>query len=233
MLGTMCFEIIRLRFRDIFSICFSIQRRQGPTPRYVLSVGSPVRVATPASVAPRMTCAPQEMHPAPDAPPQEMRGAGDAPEGCTSCGEGVHLVRERGAPPAPKPSGTSIEPSENRQLERAAGATTKPKRRCTLPDDWAPGEKGRAFAAARSVPISEVERFRDYHAAKGTLMADWDAAWRTWCGNHARFNQRSGGQDNLQQFRNPWLARQAAQASRAAIDIDDDSFLTPSRPRLI
>jgi hypothetical protein len=26
----------------------------------------------------------------------------------------------------------------------------------------------------------ELERFRNYHFGKGSLMADWDAAWRTW-----------------------------------------------------
>lgn len=32
---------------------------------------------------------------------------------------------------------------------------------------------------------SLVEKFRDFHAAKGSLMIDWDAAFRTWCHNEA------------------------------------------------
>lgn len=29
----------------------------------------------------------------------------------------------------------------------------------------------------------EWEHFEDYHRAHGSLMADWPAAWRTWCRN--------------------------------------------------
>lgn len=29
---------------------------------------------------------------------------------------------------------------------------------------------------------AEVQKFSDYHAAKGSVMADWQAAWRTWVG---------------------------------------------------
>ncbi len=37
-------------------------------------------------------------------------------------------------------------------------------------------------------PIEIYGAFRDYHAAHGKLMADWHAAWRTWCRNVRRFN---------------------------------------------
>lgn len=39
---------------------------------------------------------------------------------------------------------------------------------------------------------NEVQRFRDHHTAHRKLMADWDAAWRTWCGNYAGFNKGNG-----------------------------------------
>ncbi len=35
----------------------------------------------------------------------------------------------------------------------------------------------------------ETERFLDYHRAKGTLMASWDAGWRTWMANAVRFEE--------------------------------------------
>lgn len=32
----------------------------------------------------------------------------------------------------------------------------------------------------------ELQKFSDYHRAKGSVMADWQAAWRTWVGNARR-----------------------------------------------
>jgi hypothetical protein len=29
----------------------------------------------------------------------------------------------------------------------------------------------------------EAQKFRDHHVSKGSTMADWPAAWRTWWGN--------------------------------------------------
>jgi hypothetical protein len=34
----------------------------------------------------------------------------------------------------------------------------------------------------------QVEQFRDYHRAKGNKFDDINAAWRTWCRNHQKFN---------------------------------------------
>ena len=31
----------------------------------------------------------------------------------------------------------------------------------------------------------------DYHQSKGSVMADWQAAWRTWVGNAIRFSAKS------------------------------------------
>ncbi len=38
-------------------------------------------------------------------------------------------------------------------------------------------------------PYSEAEGFRDYHIAHGTLMFDWEAAFRTWLRNCLKFNK--------------------------------------------
>jgi hypothetical protein len=35
-----------------------------------------------------------------------------------------------------------------------------------------------------------LQHFRDYHAGKGTVMLDWQAAWRTWVSNQVKFSQR-------------------------------------------
>lgn len=40
---------------------------------------------------------------------------------------------------------------------------------------------------------SEFPRFCDHHRAKGSVMADWRAAWRTWCSNALKFAAKSRG----------------------------------------
>ena len=53
-----------------------------------------------------------------------------------------------------------------------------------MPDDFAPNETGTSLAVAKHIDVeAELRKFRDYHAAKGSVMADWQAAWRTWVGN--------------------------------------------------
>lgn len=60
------------------------------------------------------------------------------------------------------------------------------KRRSQLPNDFELTEERRAKALARGVPSSRVEhefeQFGNWHLAHGSLMLDWDAAWRTWAG---------------------------------------------------
>lgn len=42
---------------------------------------------------------------------------------------------------------------------------------------------------------SMLDAFRNYHAAKGSLMADWFAAWRTWVNNEVKYSRpKSVGQ---------------------------------------
>ena len=41
-----------------------------------------------------------------------------------------------------------------------------------------------AKAAEKHLDVqAELAKFRNYHEAKGSVMADWQAAWRTWVGN--------------------------------------------------
>jgi hypothetical protein len=62
------------------------------------------------------------------------------------------------------------------------------KPRTRLPKDWKPSTETVAWAQANYVAnprqiLIEAEKFRDYHVSRGTTMADWHAAWRTWWGN--------------------------------------------------
>jgi hypothetical protein len=74
-------------------------------------------------------------------------------------------------------------------VEPARGGARKTKRRpCGFPEDWSPRPEERTRATdARLDCDREAERFRDHHVAKGSRMADWDAAFRTWLGNAQRW----------------------------------------------
>lgn len=79
----------------------------------------------------------------------------------------------------------------------------KPKRarpRVPIPSDAQPTEVDRKAAAEAGLPPemfrAEWRKFRDHHLAKGTLMADWAAAWRTWLGNIAQFQPKTVGNSN-------------------------------------
>lgn len=63
------------------------------------------------------------------------------------------------------------------------------KRRSQLPDDFKLNDErfSRALAAGMVSVEAEFEAFRNYHLAHGSVMANWDAAWRTWIGNSSKW----------------------------------------------
>ena len=74
-------------------------------------------------------------------------------------------------------------PTPTPNTAKAVGASRR-KPQVAMPDDFAPNETGTSLAVAKHIDVeAELRKFRDYHAAKGSVMADWQAAWRTWVGN--------------------------------------------------
>lgn len=78
---------------------------------------------------------------------------------------------------------------------RARGRATRSSPRSTIPEGWAPDAKGIAYAHNRGMSDEDIPRegskFRNYHEARGSLMASWQAAWRTWCDKFQTY--RAGG----------------------------------------
>lgn len=103
--------------------------------------------------------------------------------------------REQAAPDAP---GVESEP------QRKTSGT--PKRACQLPEDFEPDETATALAAELGGGVCiriELPRFRDYHAARGKPMKDWQAAFRTWLRNARQFSStKPQGKDAQQRA---WL----------------------------
>ena len=80
--------------------------------------------------------------------------------------------------PTPTPTPTPIT-----NTAKAVGASRR-KAQTALPDDFMPNEVGATRAEEKRIDLAaELEKFRNYHTAKGSVMADWQAAWRTWVGN--------------------------------------------------
>ena len=74
----------------------------------------------------------------------------------------------------------------------------KPERRAsrlaedaTLTDDHL--KAAESIGLLRATAEAEWSQFKDYHRAKGSTMADWLAAWRTWCRNSLKFAARKNG----------------------------------------
>lgn len=68
---------------------------------------------------------------------------------------------------------------------------SRAKSKTPMTENMQPSLKSRN--AAHSAGLSKDEfrhewaMFRDYHLKEGKMMADWDAAWRTWLGNRKKF----------------------------------------------
>lgn len=99
------------------------------------------------------------------------------------------------SPPNHKPLTSNQEPLTKNQEPRTSieetsdsisvlAATPKARRRQQLPPDFYPNETGINAAGQKGINVAiELEKFRNYHQGKGSVMADWQAAWRTWVGN--------------------------------------------------
>lgn len=94
-------------------------------------------------------------------------------------------------------SQSQIEEERERALPAADAApavsdpvVSKPKRtksRSSYPDGWRPDFE---YAIGEGVDARSVAavagKFENYHRSRGSLMADWPAAWRTWVANEIK-----------------------------------------------
>jgi DNA-binding MarR family transcriptional regulator len=74
--------------------------------------------------------------------------------------------------------------TKNIERENASIDEGRKPRLRPIPADWAPDAEDRAYAKSKGYDAgwiaAQAERFRDRHLHKGTISADWHAAWRTW-----------------------------------------------------
>lgn len=66
------------------------------------------------------------------------------------------------------------------------------KRRSQIPADFYPNEAGVVAIEKTNLSMAiELNSFINHHQAKGSVMADWQAAWRTWVSNGVKFAKSS------------------------------------------
>jgi len=92
----------------------------------------------------------------------------------------------------------------NKELNKREGENPPPapksetltkKNRRQIPPDFLLTDDLKKIAEKLGVEGNQVEKifaqFRDYHLARGSVMVDWIAAWRTWCRNETRFVKKA------------------------------------------
>jgi hypothetical protein len=109
-----------------------------------------------------------------------------------------------------------IKTIEDTSSLRSDVVPARPKRttkvRTQLPEHWQLDEIDVGYAAAKGFSGEKLRQmssaFANHHQSKGNLMADWHAAWRTWCDNEIKFNQgKSNGRRTVHDAANDLHAR--------------------------
>ena len=99
---------------------------------------------------------------------------------------------------------TNQEPITNNHEPIIKTASRKTK----LPEDFYPDETGIKKATDAKITVSaELERFTDFHKSKGTLMLDWQAAWRTWVSNAVKFARKPTLSEREEKKRQEWTEK--------------------------
>jgi uncharacterized protein YdaU (DUF1376 family) len=76
------------------------------------------------------------------------------------------------------------------QIPKAEPKPARAARGTQIPHDFALTESLIKYADMKNVDHKvEFENFVNWHTAKGTVMKNWDAAWRTWCNKSAEFQR--------------------------------------------
>ena len=109
---------------------------------------------------------------------------------CPSHSEGVipepsgEIPEDLQSPPEP------VRPEQGTgSREQGRGTGNAPaKRAASLPESWAPNEQHTKKAQELELDLAaEVEHFRDHAAANGVTKKDWNAAFRMWLRNSAKW----------------------------------------------
>jgi hypothetical protein len=106
--------------------------------------------------------------------------------------------RPMGASEVARPTETETETETEREIQIGllreaqpkSALRTSRKRHTAIPDGWEPSRTPAIIALEQKVHVpTELAQFRDRAVRDGATYVDWDAAWRTWLRNAARFGR--------------------------------------------
>ncbi len=108
-----------------------------------------------------------------------------------------------------------------------------------MPDDFFPNETGTAYAKSKGLDlVTELNSFKNHHAAKATKFKDWQAGWRTWCDKAVSFgraNKQAGGSTSAETpYQRSMRERVAEMTGRPTVEPTATGFetainVTPTR----
>lgn len=97
-------------------------------------------------------------------------------------------VKESSPPGEPLPLQSQKSGPEKPKKPPRASPRTKLTADFTPPDAWCEFAIKKGFLGQEAAAM--FQKFKDYHLSKGSVMADWTAAWRTWVRNELEYRQR-------------------------------------------
>jgi hypothetical protein len=105
---------------------------------------------------------------------------------------------------------TSSPEEEENKKERESGANApSPKKGSQVPKGWEPSlETLEHLRVKKGFPpaiiASELEKFRDFHQAKGSVFKDFEAAFRTWMAKAREWSANGHGKVVVPLAKGPW-----------------------------
>jgi hypothetical protein len=98
---------------------------------------------------------------------------------------------------------------EESRVEESAAAAATPKKGSQVPEKWEPSlETLENLKVKKGFPpaiiASELEKFRDFHQAKGSVFKDFEAAFRTWMTKSREFAANGHGKVVVPLAKGPW-----------------------------
>ncbi len=114
-------------------------------------------------------------------------------------GKGGEWIGDAISEDADRPPNPLIVESGSQQLMLPERPAKKPRAKPKAPiaPDWKPSNEDWEHAAEKGFAAAQIdaqaEKFRNHHLSKGSMMADWAAAWRTWISNSIKWDGPPNG----------------------------------------